>query len=134
MGKAGSLIENTSWWTEKSLTRGCPMREEPKELIKILSPLHRALYEPEGLVIAMYRGGGSTRDISKTKITGVPKEEVEAFRGRKMKGSGGGPEATARVPYLVAVEMNEREDSCPSGGQGRRPARPALHKTLYTMG
>jgi len=63
----------------------------------------------------MYQGGGSTKDISKTKITGVPKEKVEAFWGREMKGSGGGPEATARVLYLVAVEMKERKDSCPSG-------------------
>jgi len=78
MGKAGSLIENTSWWTEKSLTRGCPMREGLKGLIKILSPLHKALYELEGLVMATYQGGCATRDISKTKITGVLKEKVEA--------------------------------------------------------
>jgi len=38
----------------------------------------------------------------------VLKEEVEAFRRREMKGSGGRPEATARVLYLVAVEMNDR--------------------------
>jgi len=82
VGKAGSLIGNTSWWTGKSLTRRCPRREGLKELIRIyhpfIGPYRRALYEPEGLVIAMYQGGGSTRDISKTKITGVLKEEVEA--------------------------------------------------------
>jgi len=48
VGKAGPLIENTSWWAEKPLTRRCPRREGLKELIKILSHLHKAL-QPWGL-------------------------------------------------------------------------------------
>jgi len=51
---------------------------------------------------------------------------------REKGGSGGRPEA--RVLCLVALEMDERKDCCPSGEQSRRPARPALDKTLDTMG
>jgi len=45
VGKAGPLIENTSWWAEKPLTRRCPRREGLKELIKTLSHLHKALQQ-----------------------------------------------------------------------------------------
>jgi len=65
-----------------------------------IRPYRKALYELEELVIAMYQGGGSTRDISKTissllhgrysacwvsKITEVLKEKVEAFRRREIE-------------------------------------------------
>jgi len=77
-GKSRSLINRKYPLVDREIShQEVPMREGLKELIKILSYLHKALYELEGLVIAMYRGGGSTRDISKTKITGVLKEKVE---------------------------------------------------------
>lgn len=65
-----------------------------------IKPYRKALYELEELIIAMYQGGCSTRDISRTissligdkysaswvsKITDVLQEKVEAFRRRRIE-------------------------------------------------
>ncbi len=65
-----------------------------------LEPYKRTSYELEDLVVAMYQGGCSTRDISRTvgalidgkysanwvsKITDVVQEKVEAYRNRPIK-------------------------------------------------
>jgi len=65
-----------------------------------LEPYKRTLYELEDLVVAMYQGGCSTRDISRTvgalidgkysaswvsRITDVVQEKLEAYRNRPIK-------------------------------------------------
>jgi len=80
----------------------------------------------------MYQGSGSTREISKTKITGVLKEKVGAFRRGKMKGWGGRPEVTARVLYLVALEMNGRTPVPQESKVGGQPDLPYTKPLYYT--